>query len=309
MHFTSWNDPNTPEDETFNTFTTLAYKFFEYAEKTGLEYRIPLKRMLTLLQVFNEDLRQRYDQYHHSGEADAFRSTLMVTALSYAFTTDLRDEFRNLNFPINDETYDELIGSVDGPPIAICQDRVVSADPEDCSTAVSVDNGSFDPDNDPITLVQSPAGPYPPGETVVTLTVTDNKGAFATCQGTVTVVDEKPPVIDDIEATPNFLWPPNHKMRDVTVSVTATDNCDPEPLCKITSVMSNEPKAGTGDGKTAPDWHITAALTVELRAERSGRGTGRVYTVETTCTDKDLNATSETVGVTVPHDKRHYRKR
>ena len=110
MNFSSWNNPGTPEDETFNTFMTIAYKFFEYAENTGLEYRIPLKRMMELLQVFNEDLRQKYDQQNNTAEADAFRATLMVTPLSYAFSADLRTEFRDLNFPISDETYEELMG-------------------------------------------------------------------------------------------------------------------------------------------------------------------------------------------------------
>jgi hypothetical protein len=34
----------------------------------------------------------------------------MVTALSYAFSTDLRTEFRDLNFPISDTIYAELMG-------------------------------------------------------------------------------------------------------------------------------------------------------------------------------------------------------
>jgi hypothetical protein len=111
-NFASWNDPGTPKDETFNTFMTIAYKFFEHAENSGLEYRIPLKRMMGLLQVFNEDLRQRYDQDNNTVEASTFRATLMVTALSYAFSTDLRAEFRDLNFPISDGTYEELMGMV-----------------------------------------------------------------------------------------------------------------------------------------------------------------------------------------------------
>jgi len=112
MNFSSWNNPDTPEDETFNTFMTIAYKFFENAENTGLEYKIPVKRMMEFLQGFSEDLRQRYDQDNNTAEASTFRSTLMITALSYAFSTDLRTDFRDLNFPISDETYSELIGMV-----------------------------------------------------------------------------------------------------------------------------------------------------------------------------------------------------
>jgi hypothetical protein len=107
--YTSWNNPSTPEDETFGTFMTIAYKFCEHAENAGLGYREPLKRMMILLQEFNDDWAQRYDQGNNTADADTFRATLMVTALSYAFSTDLRDEFRLLNFPISDQIYTELI--------------------------------------------------------------------------------------------------------------------------------------------------------------------------------------------------------
>ena len=106
--FASWNDPRTDEDETLLTFMTIAYKFFEHAENSSSGYRTPLKRMMTLLQTFDEDMKARYDQNHDTPEAEMFRATLMVTALSYAFETDLRQEFRNLNFPISDDLFDQL---------------------------------------------------------------------------------------------------------------------------------------------------------------------------------------------------------
>lgn len=109
MNFASWNDPVTPEDETFDTFMTLAYKFCAHAEGAGEGYAGPAGRMTRLLSVFNEDLQQRYDQQNDTAEADTFRATLMVTAESFAFDTDLRDEFRDLNFPISDATYEELL--------------------------------------------------------------------------------------------------------------------------------------------------------------------------------------------------------
>jgi hypothetical protein len=108
-NFYSWNNPGTPEDETFGTFMTIAYKFFEQAENSGKGYRIPLKRMMKLLQQFNADLKDRYDRLHNTPAADTFRSTLMVAALSYGFSTDLRPDFEALNFPIDDATYNELI--------------------------------------------------------------------------------------------------------------------------------------------------------------------------------------------------------
>ena len=113
--FASWNDPATPPDETFGTFMTIAYKFFEHAENSGQGYRDPLKRTMELLQVFDEDLEDRYDRLHDTVDGDTFRATLMVAALSYGFSSDLRSEFEDLNFPIDDGTYDELMAAVPEP--------------------------------------------------------------------------------------------------------------------------------------------------------------------------------------------------
>src|SRR2546425_10765554 len=114
---------------------------------------------------------------------------------------------------------------INNAPTAICHDVTVSAGP-DCTAEASIDNGSTDPDSgDTITLTQSPAGPYQLGTTVVTLIVTDNHGASSQCMGTVKVVDDTPPAIGGVSASPSVLWPPNHKMVDVTVNYSVNDNC------------------------------------------------------------------------------------
>ena len=189
---------------------------------------------------------------------------------------------------------------VNPPPVAICQDVTVSTEPGLCTADASIDAGSFDPDGDPITLVQHPLEPYDLGDTKVTLTVTDDKGAFDTCEATVTVVDEEAPVISSVTASPDRLWPPNHKMIPVVLAVDATDNC--ELVCQIESVASNEPVNGLGDGDTSPDWVITDDLTVNLRAERSGAGSRRIYTITVECKDESGNSSTDTTEVTVPHD-------
>ncbi len=106
--FKSWNNSWSESDNTFNTFTTIAYLFWAHAEQMGLGYLLPAQRMMKLLQEFNPDFHQRYDPYNDSKTGETFRSTLLVTALSYAFNQDLRDKFRNLNFPIDDAIYEEL---------------------------------------------------------------------------------------------------------------------------------------------------------------------------------------------------------
>lgn len=122
--------------------------------------------------------------------------------------------------------------------------------------------------------------------------------AQATC-----TPDATSPVITSLSATPNTLWSPNHKFVAVSVTAVATDNCNPAPVCSISSISSNEPVNGLGDGDTAPDWRITSALKANLRAERSGTGTGRVYTLAVSCRDAAGNVTNGTTTVTVPHDQ------
>jgi YD repeat-containing protein len=195
------------------------------------------------------------------------------------------------------------VSSSDIPPVAQCQNVTVQTDSGVCTAEVSVDAGSYDPDGDPITIVQNPEGPYSLGTTNVTLTATDDRGASDSCTATVTVMDQEYPNIASINANPNVLWPSNHKMVPVTVSISSSDNCDTNPICKITSVSSNEPDNGSGDDNTIPDWEITGDLTLNLRAERSGTGSGRIYTFTVTCTDDSKNSSTGTVIVTVPHDK------
>lgn len=106
-----------------------------------------------------------------------------------------------------------------------------------------------------------------------------------------------------VTANPSTLWPPNHQMVPVVVTVTATEACGLEPNCRIISVESNEPTDDTGDGNTGPDSEITGAFTLNLRAERSGNGDGRRYTITAQCTDGDGRGSTGDVIVTAPHDR------
>jgi len=90
-------------------------------------------------------------------------------------------------------------------------------------------------------------------------------------------------------------------MVKLATSISATDICDPSPTVSI-AVTSNEPENGLGDGDTAPDWEVVNNE-VSVRAERSGKGTGRIYTITVTATDASGNTATSTGTVTVGHDK------
>jgi hypothetical protein len=113
------------------------------------------------------------------------------------------------------------------PPVALCNDIVLTAD-GDCTATGSINAGSYDPDADPVTIVQTPAGPYALGVTTVTLRITDNGGLFDQCQATVTVEDNTPPqVFCPEEVTRLECGDPTDPT--FTGFATLADNCDPSP--------------------------------------------------------------------------------
>lgn len=167
---------------------------------------------------------------------------------------------------------------------------------------------SRDPDDDTLTYSWEPGtltGPVitpilPLGTHAFTLTVDDGRGGIDTDEMIVTVVDTTPPAISGTTASPSTLWPPNHQMIEVLVTVDASDLCAAGATCAITDVVSNEPDNGPGDGNVTNDVVITGELTVQLRAERSGQGNGRTYTVHIKCVDETGNASVSAVAVSVP---------
>lgn len=181
------------------------------------------------------------------------------------------------------------------PPTARCRNFKARAD-ETCHADASIDAGSFGAPGDQISLSQSPAGPYPLGSTPVVLTVTDDTNSTSSsCPANVFVFDGTRPTITEMSASPAVLWPPNHKMVNVTVNYIATDNCSPTPPC-VLAVTSSEPAKTT-------DWQIVDSHHVQLRSERSASGKGRVYTVDIVCRDNGGNSASQEVTVNVPHDR------
>jgi len=183
-------------------------------------------------------------------------------------------------------------------PVAKAKNVTVAAGP-DCTANASVDDGSLDADGDPLVITQSPAGPYPLGTTSVLLTVTDPSGATSQATGTVTVVDSTGPDVTGASASPDSLWPPNHEMVPVTISYATSETCSGGANCSL-SVTSNEPVNGQGDGDIGPDWVVVDEHHVMLRAERAGKGSGRVYTITIDCVDGAGNHTIRTVTVRVP---------
>jgi hypothetical protein len=115
------------------------------------------------------------------------------TASVTLFVTDVNGQTSRCT--VNQIVTDPL-NACNQPPTAICQDITVNANTNCQGTAVAADfdNGSSDPDGDPITFSVSPEGPYSLGNTMVTFTVSDGQ-LDATCTATITVEDNTAPAI------------------------------------------------------------------------------------------------------------------
>jgi uncharacterized repeat protein (TIGR01451 family) len=119
---------------------------------------------------------------------------------------------------------------------------------------------------------------------------------------TVTTTLNHDPVCTAVNGGPD-LWPPNHKLKLITL--TGATDADGNPLVlTITGVTQDEPINGLGDGDTSPDATVgPASNKVNLRAERSGLGDGRVYRIAFTGSD-GLGGTCVGVAIVgVPHDQ------
>jgi LmbE family N-acetylglucosaminyl deacetylase len=146
---------------------------------------------------------------------------------------------------------------------------------------------------------------YPVADTPITFVARDPSGNESSIVAVVRVIDDSPPEFTAVSADPATLWPPNHRMVSVVINAAVEDNCAPAPAVRILAVASNEADDALGDGSTTPDYTLDPAHpnVVQLRAERSGLGVGRVYTITLEAMDLHGNVATTTVAVPVAHDR------
>jgi hypothetical protein len=113
--------------------------------------------------------------------------------------------------------------------------------------------------------------------------------------------DAQPPTVT-VSGVPSTIWSPNHKMVEVTPTVTATDNEDPSPVVHLVGVTVSQPDDGQGDGSTSNDIVVTSDGRVFVRAERSATEGARTYTITYRATDRSGNTGFGSATVVVPKD-------
>lgn len=119
--------------------------------------------------------------------------------------------------------------------------------------------------------------------------------------GEFAIATNQDPDCSAVAADPATLWPPNHEMRAVRLSG-ATDPDGDTTTLTVAGVGQDEPTDDRGDGSRAPDAATgSSSHEVQLRAERSGTGDGRVYSIAFRASDGRGGECSGVTAVTVPH--------
>jgi PKD repeat protein len=141
------------------------------------------------------------------------------------------------------------------------------------------------------------------GITLLTYFATDNAGNREGPQALVLRLDRTGPTITGMPGEGCSVWSPNHKLVTVAQVTASDDGSGMASEGLVLTAASSEPENAAGDGNTGSDV-VIAGGSIALRAERSGTGPGRVYTVTAAATDRAGNTTRAVSLCVVPHDQR-----
>ena len=126
----------------------------------------------------------------------------------------------------------------------------------------------------------------------------------ATTTGTTSssVTTGSTPDCSGAAASAGVIWPPNHTMVSETI-VGVTDPFNLPLVIVVTGIMQDESVAAIGSGNTSPDGTGIGTATAQIRAERAGPGTGRIYFISFSATNSEGGECTGTVSAFVPHDQ------
>jgi F5/8 type C domain len=159
------------------------------------------------------------------------------------------------------------------------------------------------PGGQPVALAPCNLSSLALGTHVATLEYSDGFHPLNSKTLMIEIVDRTKPTLAPI-ADKKILSPPNHKLIPVVIQTNVTDNGGTAILSA--KISSNEAEEGLGDGDMPVDWTqpvidpIKGTINFNLRSERSGKGSGRIYSIQVTAMDPSGNSTSAVVSVMVP---------
>ncbi len=153
--------------------------------------------------------------------------------------------------------------------------------------------------------VSPPADAAQATEFALTLTATGGSDATSNSASIFLTVlpANRDPVCSAAAANPGIIRRVNHTMVPIAI-VGVTDAENDQVQIRITAIGQDEPVTGQGSGNTAVDAIGVGTGSAQVRAERSGKGDGRVYHIAFDALDGKGGQCSGNVTVEVPHDNR-----
>lgn len=154
--------------------------------------------------------------------------------------------------------------------------------------------------------VTVPAGAVEGQQNSITFFAEDVTAARNRNSATVGVLvgsSNRPPECGAAQADPALLWPPNHELANIAILGVSDPDGDAVTLT-IEGITQDEPVLGTGSGDTAPDAEGVGTAAARVRAERSGDGDGRVYSLQFRASDGRGGSCGGSVSVRVPHNQK-----
>ncbi len=120
---------------------------------------------------------------------------------------------------------------------------------------------------------------------------------------TSSLIDNTPPVINGMPSSNCRLWPLNHKMAQVAVIHASDALAGVDPNSFNVTATSNEVQANPREPDIVVTKNGADDYVVQLRSERLGTSTDRIYSLTVTVKDFVGNTIMEQATCTVPHDQ------
>ena len=158
--------------------------------------------------------------------------------------------------------------------------------PTVASTEYRINGGPWTDYVDPFDVSES-------GTHSVEFRSTDHAGFVENVKSLSFTIDLSPPTGVEVSTRKSRLEPPNGKLVNVGLRVSPGDASETE-----IEITTSEPEGQSPDIEYNP-----ASGKLRLRAERSGSGFGRTYTITLIASDDAGNETTDSTTVFVPHDR------
>ena len=197
--------------------------------------------------------------------------------------------------------------SADNDPVVVDEGDTANntgtvSDADEDTVTLSASNGTVVNNGDGTWSWSFDTADGPDDSQTIKITANDSNEGITSTQFVLSV-NNTAPNCSNASPSQNSLWPPNLKFATITIGG-VTDVGGDTVSISIDSIWQDEAVNGKGDGNTSPDGAGVGTNAAEVRADRSGKGDGRVYSIVFSAADEAGATCTGSVEVGVPHDKK-----